>query len=87
MLKTNTVVQFELIPTLRLEAMQDLSLKTSNFTLNCLFNNYNVVIPQPIVFGNIVMFNIKEPAQFGTIPTLRLEAMRGLSIETSNFAT
>ena len=33
------------------------------------------------------MLNIKEPAQFGTIPTLRLEGMRGLSLETSNFAT
>ena len=52
-----TFVQFELIPTLRLEAMQGLSLKTSNFTLNCLFNNYNVFIPGPIVFGNIVMVN------------------------------
>ena len=55
--------------------------------LNYLFNNYNVVIPRPIVFGNIVMLNIKEPAQFGTIPTLRLEAMRGLSLVTSYFAT
>ena len=43
--------------------------------LNCLFNNYTVVIPRPIVFGNIVMLNIKEPTQFGIIPTLRLEAM------------
>ena len=33
------------------------------------------------------MVNIKEPGQFGTIPTLRLEAMQGLSIETSHFAT
>ena len=33
------------------------------------------------------MLNIKKPAQFGTIPTLRLEAERGLSLETSNFAT
>ena len=55
--------------------------------LNCLFNNYNVFIPQPIVFGNIVMLNIKKPAQLGTIPTLRLEAERGLSLETSNFVT
>ena len=53
----------------------------------CLLNNYNVVIPRPILFGNIVMLNIKKPAQFGTIPTLRLEAERGLSLETSNFAT
>ena len=55
--------------------------------LNCLFSNYNVVIPRPIVLGNIVMLNIKDPAPFGTIPTLRLEAMRGLSLETSNFGT
>ena len=82
MMKTNTVVQFELIPTLCLKAMQGLSLKTSNFTLNCLFNNYNVVIPRPIVFGNIVMLNIKAPVRFGTIPTLRLETMRGSSLET-----
>ena len=33
------------------------------------------------------MLNIKEPARFGKIPTLRLEVMRGLSIETPNFAT
>ena len=38
-------------------------------------------------FGNIVMLNIKESAQFGTIPTLRLKAMRGLSLEKSDFAT
>ena len=87
MMKTNTFVQFELIPTLRLEAMQGLSLKTSNFTLNCLFNNYNVFIPGPIVFGNIVMVNLKEPTQFETNLTLRLETMRGLSLETSNFVT
>ena len=31
MLKTNTLVQFEPIPTLRLEAMRGLSLETSNF--------------------------------------------------------
>ena len=33
------------------------------------------------------MLNIKEPAQFGTIPTLSLEAMRGASLETLNFTT
>ena len=56
--------------------------------LNCLFTNYyNVVIPHPIVFGNIVILNIKELAQFGTIPTLRLEAMQGLSLKTLYFAS
>ena len=30
---------------------------------------------------------LKEPAQFRTIPTLRLEAMRGSSLKTSNLAT
>ena len=30
--------------------------------------------------------NTQKPAQFGLIPTLRLEAMRGLRLETSNFA-
>ena len=39
--------------------------------------NYNVFILRPIAFGSIVMLNIKEPAQFGTIPTLCLEAERG----------
>ena len=33
------------------------------------------------------MLNIKEPPRFGTIPTLRLEAMQGLSNETSIFTT
>ena len=46
---------------------------------NCLLINYNVVIPRSIVFGNTFMTHIKKPTQFGTIPTLRLEAMRGLS--------
>ena len=77
MLKTNIVEQFEPIPTLRLEAMRGSSIKTLILQLNCLFNNYNVVIRRPIVFGNIDILNIKEPAQFGTIPILRLEAMRG----------
>ena len=31
------------------------------------------------------MLNIKKPAQCGAIPTLRLKAMQGLSLETSNF--
>ena len=44
--------------------------------LNCLFNNYNNVIPRQMVIRNIFMLNIQKPAQFGTIPTLRLEAMR-----------
>ena len=38
-------------------------------------------------FGNILIFHIEKSAQFGTIPTLRLEAMQSLSLETSNFAT
>ena len=29
-----------------------------------------------MVIRNIFMLNIQKPAQFGTIPTLRLEAMR-----------
>ena len=32
------------------------------------------------------MVNLKEPAQFETNLTLRLETMRGLSLETSNSA-
>ena len=44
-------------------------------------------MPWPMVFGNIVVLNIQLSAQFGAIPTLRLEAMRGLSLETSNFGT
>ena len=40
-----------------------------------------------MVFGNIVMLNMKETAPIGTILSLRLEAMRGLSLETSNFVT
>ena len=55
--------------------------------LNCLFNNYNVVLPRPMVFVNIVLLNMKEPAPIGTILTLRLESMCGLTLETSNFAT
>ena len=66
-------MQFGTIPTLRLEAMRGLSSKHRILQLNCLFNNYNVVIPRPIVFGNIVMLNIKAPAQFWTILTLKKE--------------
>ena len=29
-----------------------------------------------MVFGNIVMLNIQKPVKFGTITTMRLEAMR-----------
>ena len=49
--------------------------------------DYNVVILRPIVFGNICMLHIQKPVPFARIPTLRLEAMRGLSLEKSNFAT
>ena len=58
MLKTNILVQFEPISNLRLKAMQALTPKHRILQLNCLFTNYNVVIPRPIVFGNIVMLNI-----------------------------
>ena len=82
MLHIQESAKFGTIPTLRLETMRGLSFGIWNFA-TCLFNNYNVVIPPQIVFGNIFMLNIKEHAQFGTIETLRLEAMRGLSLETS----
>ena len=68
---------FGTIPTLHLESMRGLRLKHRILHLNCLFNNYNVVIPRPIVFQNIVMLNIKKPALFGTIPTWRLQVMQG----------
>ena len=87
MLNIKKPAQLGTIPTLRLEAMRGLASKLRILQLNCLFNNYNVIIPQPIVLENIVMLNIKESGQFGTIPSLRLEVMQGLSLETSNFPT
>ena len=33
------------------------------------------------------MLNIKEPSRFGTIPTLRLEAMRGFKVAPAIFKT
>ena len=55
--------------------------------LKCLFNSYNIVIPRPVEFGNILMLHMPKSALCRTIPTLRLEAMQGLSLETSNSAT
>ena len=55
--------------------------------LNCLFNDYNVVIPRSILFNSISMLETNTLVQFDTIPTLRLEAMRGLSLDTMIFAT
>ena len=46
--------------------------------LNCLFNNYNVVIPRFILVYSIYMLKANSLVQYGTISTLRLEAMRGL---------
>ena len=43
--------------------------------LNCLFNNYNVVIPRSISFPSISMLKTNILVQFERIPTLRLEAM------------
>ena len=87
MLNIKEPVQFGTIPTLRLEAMRGLSLKHRILPHNCLFNNYKVVIPQSILFKSISMLNTNTIVQFEEISTLRLEAMRGLSLETSNFAT
>ena len=53
----------------------------------CLFNCYNVVIPRCILFNSISMSKTNTLVQCEGIPTLRLEAMRGLSLGTSNFAT
>ena len=87
MLNIQKPAQFGKIPTLRLEVMRGLSLKTPKLQLNCLFNNYNVVIPRTIVFNNIPMLKANTLVQFAPIPTLRLEAMRGLDLVTPNFAT
>ena len=54
--------------------------------LNCIFNNYNVVIPPSILFNSISMLMTNTLMQLEGILTLRLEAMRGLSLGTSNFA-
>ena len=40
-----------------------------------------------ILFNSISMLKTNTLVQFEPIPTLRLEAMRGISLETSNFAT
>ena len=55
--------------------------------LNCLFNNYNFVIPRSILLNSISMLKKNTLVQFEPITTLRLEAMPCLSPETSNFAT
>ena len=67
MLKKNTLVPFEPIPTLRFEAMRSLSLETSNFATYCLFNNYNVFIPRPMFFNSISMLKTNTPVQFEPI--------------------
>ena len=87
MLHIQELAQFGTISTLRMEAERGLSREPRILQHNCLFNNHNVLMLRPMVFENILMLNIKEHAQFGTIPTLRLEAMRGLTLKTSNFAT
>ena len=49
--------------------------------LNYLFNNYNVVIPRSILIKSISMLKINILMPLEPIPTLHLEAMRGLIFE------
>ena len=77
MLKVNNLVLVGPISTLHFKLCKLDDSKHRIFHLNCLFNNYKVVIQRSKLFNTISMLKANTHIEFEKIPTLHLAAMRG----------